>query len=218
MEDWGEAPVAIAEGERAADPGIGAGAEQIDEPDTEHEDLSVEEEPWPGLLEERMNLLRDVLQADDPRDARERLERFLGTMEGHELRPEEIRPTRLGDPVLSILAQHKAYRICRTKMFCSVDGCTKRTANVSRLMGHLRRDHGLREEDTQDLVRFVIGTMLPGRLKVNLQRTNGTQVRGELNVKRCHCPGCRHLHAVHNREERHLRQHPDMRANIKVLG
>jgi hypothetical protein len=31
--------------------------EQIDEPDTEHEDLPVEEEPWPGLLEERMNLL-----------------------------------------------------------------------------------------------------------------------------------------------------------------
>jgi hypothetical protein len=114
MEDWGEAPVAIAEGERKTDPGAGAGAEQIDEPDPEHEDLPVEEEPWPGLLEERMNLLRDVLQADDPRDSRERLERFLAMMEGHELRPEEVRPTRLGDPVLSILAQHKAYRICRT--------------------------------------------------------------------------------------------------------
>jgi hypothetical protein len=61
MEDWGEAPVVIAEGEREADPGIGAGAEQIDEPDAEHEDLPVEEEPWPGLLEERMKLLRDVL-------------------------------------------------------------------------------------------------------------------------------------------------------------
>jgi hypothetical protein len=87
MEDWGEAPVAIVEGEREADPGAraGAGVEQIDEPDTEHEDLHVEEEPWPGMLEERMNLLRDVLQANDPRDARERLERFLRTMEGHEL-------------------------------------------------------------------------------------------------------------------------------------
>jgi hypothetical protein len=80
----------------------------------EYEDLPVEEDPWPGLLEETMNLLRDALQADDPRDARERLERFLGTMEGHELRPEEVRPTRLGYPVLSILAEHKAYRICRT--------------------------------------------------------------------------------------------------------
>jgi hypothetical protein len=134
MEDWGEAPVVIVEGEREADPGVGTGAEQIDEPDTEHEDLPVEEEPWPGLLEERMNLIRDVLQADDPRDTRERLERFLGTMEGHELRPEEVRPTTLGDPVLSILAQHKTYRICRTKMFCPVDGCTKRIAKVSRLM------------------------------------------------------------------------------------
>jgi hypothetical protein len=57
MEDWGEAPVAIAEGEREADPDVGAGAEQMDEPDTDHEDLPVEEEPWPGLLEERMNLL-----------------------------------------------------------------------------------------------------------------------------------------------------------------
>jgi hypothetical protein len=55
-----------------------------------------------------------VLQADDPRDARERLERFLGTMEGHELQPEEVRPTTLGDLVLSILTQHKAYRICGT--------------------------------------------------------------------------------------------------------
>jgi hypothetical protein len=44
-------------GEREADPGAGAGVEQIDEPDTEHEDLHVEEEPWPGLLEERMSLL-----------------------------------------------------------------------------------------------------------------------------------------------------------------
>jgi hypothetical protein len=58
-----------------------------------------------------MNLLRDVLQADDPRDAREKLDRFLGTREDHESRPEEVRPTRLEEPGLSILAQHKAYRI-----------------------------------------------------------------------------------------------------------
>jgi hypothetical protein len=69
MVDWGETPVAMVEGEREVDPGAGAGVEQIDEPDTEHENLPVEEEPWPGLLEERMNLLRDVLQADDPGDA-----------------------------------------------------------------------------------------------------------------------------------------------------
>jgi hypothetical protein len=165
-----------------------------------------------------MNLLQDVLQADDPSDARERLERFLGTMEGHELRPEEVRPMTLGDLILSILAQHKAYRICRTKMFCPVDDCTKRIANVSRLMGHLRRDHGVREEDTQDLVRLFIGTMLPGKLKVNLQRMNETQVRGEWNVERCHCTGCRHLHTVHNRIERYLQQHPNMWANIEALG
>jgi hypothetical protein len=107
MIDWGEAPVMIPDDERKADPGVGAGAEQIEELDTEHEDLPVEEEPWPGLFEERMNLIRDAPQADDPRDARERLERFLGTMGDHELRPEEVRPTRHGDPVLSILAQHK---------------------------------------------------------------------------------------------------------------
>jgi hypothetical protein len=218
MEDWGEAPVVIAEGEREADPGVGAGTEQIDESDTEHEDLPVEEEPWPGLLEERMNLIQDALQADDLRDARERLERFLGTVEDHKLRPEEIRPTILGDTVLSILAQHKAYRTCRTKIFCPVDGCMKQIVKVSRLMGHISRDHGAREEDTQDLVRFFIGTMLPGRLKVNLQRTNGIQVRGKWNVERCHCTGCRHLHAVHNRIEIHLQQHPDMWANIEALG
>jgi hypothetical protein len=112
MKDWDEAPLAIAEGEREADPGAGAGAEQVDEPDAEHEDLPVGEEPWPGLLEERMNVFRDVLQADDPRDARGRLERFLGTMEGHQLRPQDVRPTTLGNSVLSILAQHKACRIC----------------------------------------------------------------------------------------------------------
>jgi hypothetical protein len=179
MEDWDDGPVVMADGEREIDPGAGAVAEQIDESDAEHEDLPVEEDPWPGLLEERMNLLRDLLQADDPSDARERLERFLGTMECHELRPEEIRSTTFGDPVLSILTEHKAYRICRTKVFCPVDGCTKRIANVSRLMGHLRRDHGVMAKDTQNLVRFFIGTMLPGRLKVNLQRTNGTQVCGE---------------------------------------
>jgi hypothetical protein len=165
-----------------------------------------------------MNLLRDALQADDPRDARERLERFLGTMEGHELRPEEVRPTTLGDPVLSRLAQHKTYLICRTKMYCPVDGCTKRIANVSRLIGHLRGDHWVREEDTQNLARFFIVTMLPGKLKVNPQRTNETQVLGEWNVERCHCPGCRHPHAVHNGIQRHLQQHPDMRANIEALG
>jgi hypothetical protein len=121
-----------------------------------------------------MNSLRDALHADDPRDARERLERFLGTIECNELRPEEVRPARLGVPELSILAQPKTYRICRTKMFDPVDSCTKRIANVSRLIRHLRRDHWVREEDTQDLVRFFIGTMLPGRLKVNLQSTNGT--------------------------------------------
>jgi hypothetical protein len=58
-----------------------------------------------------MNLIQDALQADDLRDARERLERFLRTMESHELRPEEVRPTTLGDSVLSRLAQHKGYQI-----------------------------------------------------------------------------------------------------------
>jgi hypothetical protein len=139
-------------------------------------------------------------------------------MEGHELRPEEVKPTRLGNQVLLILAQHKAYRICRTKMFCPVDGCTKRIANVSRLMEYLRLGYGAREEDTQDLVRFFTGTMLPGRLKTHLQRTNGTQARGEWNVEGCHCLGCRHLRAVHNRIERRLQQRPAMRANIEPLG
>jgi hypothetical protein len=175
----------------------------MDEPDTEREYLPVEEEPWPGLLGERTNLIRDALQADDPSDARERLERFLGARQGHELWPEEVRPTILGDLALWILAQHKACPAFRTEMFCPVDGCTKRIANVSRLTGHLRRNHGVRAEDRQDLVRFFIGTMLPARMKVNLQRTNGTQVRGEWNVEKSHCPGCRHLHAVHNRIERY---------------
>jgi hypothetical protein len=67
--------------------------------------------------QEKMNLLRDLLQVDDPRDARERLERFLGTMEDHQFRREEVRLTTRGDPVLSILAQHKTYRIYRTKSF-----------------------------------------------------------------------------------------------------
>jgi hypothetical protein len=138
-------------------------------------------------------------------------------MEGYELWPEEVRLTTLGGPGLQILALYKAYRICRAKIFCPVDGCTKRIANVSRLMGHLRRDHRVKEEDTQDLVRFFIGTMLPGRLKANVQKMNGTQVRVEWNVEKCHCPGCRHLHAVHNRIERHLQHHPDMRANIEAL-
>jgi hypothetical protein len=102
-------------------------------------------------------------------------------------------------------------------MFCPVEDCTKRIANVSRLMGHLRRDHGVRKEDAQDLVRFVIGTMLPGKLKVNLQRTNETQVHGEWNVKGRHCPGYRHPDAIYNRIERHLQQHPDMWANIGAL-
>jgi hypothetical protein len=179
MVDWREAPVAIQEGERETDPGVGAEAEQIHESDTEHKDLPVEHERWPRLLAERTNRLRNVLHIDGPRDARERLKRFLRTMECHESRLEKVRPTTLGDPVLLIPAQHKAYRTCRLTMFCPADGCTKRMANVSRLMEYLRRDHGVREEDTQDLVRFFIATMLPGRLKVNLQRTNGTQVRGE---------------------------------------
>jgi hypothetical protein len=83
----------------------------------------------------------------------------------------------------------------------------KRVANISRLMGHLHRDHGVREEDIQDLVQFFTVTMLPGKLKINLQRTNGTQVCGEWNVERCHIPGCRvqHLHAGLIRKERSLK-------------
>jgi hypothetical protein len=77
-----------------------------------------------------MNVLPDVLQADDPRDIRERPERSLGPMEGHELRPDEVRPTILGDPVLLILAQYKAYRTCRTKIVCPVDDYTKRIVNI----------------------------------------------------------------------------------------
>jgi hypothetical protein len=45
MEDWGEAPVAMSQGEREADPDVGAEVDQMDEPDTEHENLPVEEEP-----------------------------------------------------------------------------------------------------------------------------------------------------------------------------
>jgi hypothetical protein len=43
MEDWGEARVSIPKAQREADRGAGAGAGQIYEPDTEHEDLPVEE-------------------------------------------------------------------------------------------------------------------------------------------------------------------------------
>jgi hypothetical protein len=46
MEDRGEAPVAIAEDGREADPDVGAGAEHMDEPDTEHRDLQIEDDPW----------------------------------------------------------------------------------------------------------------------------------------------------------------------------
>jgi hypothetical protein len=178
MIDWCRAPVAIPEGEREIDPNVGASVESIDEPDAEHEDLPVEEEPWPGLLEHGMNLLRDALQADEPSDARQRLVRFLRTMEDYELWPEQVSPTTFGDPALSILAQHKAYRICRTTVFCPVAGCTKRMASVSRLMGRVRRDHGVKEGDSQDLVRSFHGMMLPGRLKINLQRTMGHEYVG----------------------------------------
>jgi hypothetical protein len=61
-----------------------------------------------------MKVLRDMPQADEPRDASERLERFLGTIDGHKFGPEELRPKILRDIVLSTLAQHKAYRISRT--------------------------------------------------------------------------------------------------------
>jgi hypothetical protein len=104
MEDSGEAPLVIAESERETACGGGAGVELISEPDRQYEDLPVDEEPRPGLLEERMDLPRDLLQADHPSDARQRLERFLETMEGHELRLAEIRPTTCGNPVASILA------------------------------------------------------------------------------------------------------------------
>jgi hypothetical protein len=73
-----------------------------------------------------------------------------------------------------MMVEHKAYRLFRTEMFCPVDGYTKRTGNVSRLMGNLRGDHGVREEHTQELVRLFIGAMPPGKLKVNLQRPNAT--------------------------------------------
>jgi hypothetical protein len=61
MQDSGEAPVVTTEGEREAKSGVAAGAEQIDESDTEHEDLHVEKEPWPGLLGERTNFPRDAM-------------------------------------------------------------------------------------------------------------------------------------------------------------
>jgi hypothetical protein len=140
-----------------------------------------------------MNLLRDMLYADNLRDAGERPERFLETRDNHKPWPEELRPMTLEESALSILAQHKAYWICRTQMFRPVANCTKRIAKISRLAGYLRRVHQVRDGDTQDLVRFVVGTTLPGRFKVNCQRKNGAQVRVQWNVERCHCPGCSHL-------------------------
>jgi hypothetical protein len=76
----------------------------------------------------------------------------------------------------------------------------------------------MRARDSQGLVLFIIGRRLPGRLKVNVERMNATQVPGEWNAERCLCPACRHLHAAHNRIERHLQQHADMWANIEALG
>jgi hypothetical protein len=85
-------------------------------------------------------------------------------------------------------------------------------------MEYLRRDRGVREKDTQDLARFRIDTMLPGRLKVHPQSTNGTQIHGEWNVERCHFPGCRHLHAEYNQIKRDLETRPGTRATIEALG
>jgi hypothetical protein len=91
-------------------------------------------------------------------------------------------------------------------------------AHVSRLMGHLRHGHEVREAYAHDLVQFFKGTILPGRLKFNLQRTNEAQVHGKRNVERCHSAGCRNLHAAHNRIERHSQKHSVMRANIQALA
>jgi hypothetical protein len=94
----------------------------MNELDMEHEDLPSETESWPGLLEERMDLLQDGLQPDDLRDTREGVERFPSTLEGQKLRLEEVKPARLGHPVLPILTQYKIYRICPIKTSCPVDG------------------------------------------------------------------------------------------------
>jgi hypothetical protein len=151
----------------------------------------------------------------------EELEALLKTFEDDEVLPCDFAEVSLESPVLLILAQHRSFRICRTKFFCLEENCREREKikTLNKYVMHMQKCHGASLKETMDMVSYVIRQFLMGSVEAVLRTDGGARVKGDWRLHRCHYRGYSYVNGRRVRVEKHIRKkHSEMAKDVKVLG
>jgi hypothetical protein len=220
-----------------------------EEPDTEHEEIQFDVQEMFELNSEinpiivdRMNRLADILMRGSKKDlnfnARGRryevrpseeeevgmvndLETLLHTFEEEEVPEERLIEEKLEDPILLLLAQHRRFRICRSRFFCPVQEYIlhKPITSLGRLATPLQTFHGAAKEDTADMVRYFIIKLFPNPIQAIYTTRGGRKVHGRRCLCRCHSPGYNYVSGKHYQVSGNANSKHKLMANdIKKLG
>jgi hypothetical protein len=149
------------------------------------------------------------------------LEALLGRFEEDEMDPDIMTQVTLEDPIVLLLAQHRSFRVCRSRIFCPDQHCkcTKKFATVGKLATHLVRDHQAQSEAVADIIGYFIGEMLPEPIRPILTDETGGEVRKTWGHVRCHHPGCTYFSANFNGMLHHVSNvHRAAETDIDTLG
>jgi hypothetical protein len=197
-------------------------------PGPSEEDLIVEE--WEErertarqLLDERKNLLREALLADDKGAS---LERFLRDVKPIDAERDDLRDFTLDMPILELLVRKNSAAIPRAKSWCPHSECEFQEKESTRLSTHLETTHG---EEANDLVSYDINQLLDGKLRVVIICTEtGVRLYCPWLSERCRCGDCKYITDTHRSYQAHLGRHDqankkrglpgDMVKNIRELG
>jgi hypothetical protein len=162
----------------------------------------------------------ELAKADDDKK-QEELEALLKIFEEDEVLPCDFAEVSLESPVLLILAQHRNFRICRTKFFCLEKNCREREKikTLNKYVTHMQKCHGASQKETMDMVCYVIRKLLPGSVEAIVRTDGGSRVRGDWQLHKCHYPRCSYVNGRRVRVEKHIRKkHSEMARDIKALG
>jgi hypothetical protein len=109
----------------------------------------------------------------------------------------------------------------RREFFCPREDChqAKRIQTVKQLATHMRVSHGASPEETADMMRYFIETLLPERVKMVVRTDRSERVRRNRSFCRCPHPGCKFISTDPCQVEAHVKSnHKSLKRDIESLG
>jgi hypothetical protein len=172
-----------------------------------------------------MNALKDLLVTEELGERErcqqlERLENLLERFKQHEIPIEQCVEVTLQDPLLLLLAQHRSFRICRRKLFCPEENCRPRPMRtVGEMALHMQREHGASQQETTDMVQYLIARFLLSPIKVEVKTAQGKSVKGQWDFRRCRYPRCNYSSSGNSQVDNHIsKAHQNTCRDTQDLG